>query len=96
MKRLDDLRQDRALRDAAKGSFDANVAQVKADFAARGIGGRIADKATKEAKAAARLALEVADENRGIVAGTLGALILWFGRNPLQRLAASVKARFSD
>lgn len=96
MKRLDDLREDRALRDAAKGTFDANVAQVKADFEARGIGGRIADKATDEAKAAALLAVAVADENRGIVAGTLGALVVWFARKPLQRLAASVKARFSD
>ncbi len=96
MSRLEDLREDRALRDAAKGTFDANVAQVRADLDARGIGGRIADKATDDVKAAALEAVEIADQNRGIVAGTVGALVLWFARKPLQRLAASVKHRFSD
>ena len=96
MNRLEDLREDRALRDAAKGTFDANVARVRADLDARGIGGRIIDKATGDVKAAALEAVEIADQNRGIVAGTVGALVLWFARKPLQRLAASVKHRFSD
>ena len=96
MKRLDDLREDRALRDAARESFDANVAQVKADFAARGIGGRIAARVTREVRTTAVQAAEIADDNRGIVVGTLSALAFWFARKPLQRLAAAVKARFSD
>lgn len=96
MKRLEELREDRALRDAAKETFDSNVAQVKADFEARGIGGRIADKATNDVKEVALQAVEIADQNRGIVAGTVAALAVWFARKPLRRFAASVKDRFSD
>lgn len=83
MKRLAELREDRALRNAAKASFDANAAQVRADLAARGVGGRIVDTATGKAKAAANEALDIANENRGVVAATLGALVLWFARRPI-------------
>ncbi|HVR91798.1 MAG TPA: hypothetical protein VHG29_12010 [Novosphingobium sp.] len=96
MKRLEELREDRALRNAAKGTFDANLAQVRADFDARGVGGRIVDKATAEVKESAVHALEVADQHRGIVAGTLAALVLWFARKPLQRAASAMKDRFTD
>lgn len=96
MKRLDALREDREVRNAAKGTFDANLAQVRADLDARGVGGRIADTATGGVKQAAAQALEVADQNRGIVAGTLAALVLWFARKPLQRAASAVKDRFTD
>jgi hypothetical protein len=77
------LIEDRTTRNAARGVFDANVAQVKADLAARSIKGRIADQATGEAKAALAEGLAVAKESKGIIAGTLGGLLLWFFRGPL-------------
>ena len=94
MSAFDDLREDRALRNAAKSSFDANLGQVKADFAARGIGGRIADRATGEAKSAANHAFEVASDNKGVVAATAGALALWFAHKPLGRGIAALIDRF--
>lgn len=86
MKRLTELRKDRALRNAAKSNFDANTAQVRADLAARGVGGRIVDIATGKAKAAASEAVDIANENRGVVAATLGALALWLARKPILSL----------
>ncbi|MCK9544239.1 MAG: hypothetical protein M0R03_19645 [Novosphingobium sp.] len=72
-------------RDGAKSSLDGQVAQVKADVAARGVGGRIADKATDIAVEKMADAIEVADQNRAAIAGTIGALALWFLRKPIAR-----------
>ena len=84
---MTDTRQ--ALADAARqsrkarGAFDRRLAQVRADLAARGPGGRLADSVTAEARRSARQALAVAAESRAIVAGTTGLLALWFLRRPI-------------
>ena len=75
--------EDRETRNAARGVFDANLAQVRADLEARSVGGRLTDHATGEAKAALSEGLAVARESKGIIAGTIGALLLWFFREPL-------------
>lgn len=77
------LSEDRSTRNTARGVFDANLAQVKADLEARSIPGRIADKADREVREAIATGLDVASESKGIIAGTLGALVLWFFREPL-------------
>lgn len=77
------LAEDRALRNEARAQFDANLAQVKGDLEARSIGGRVADKASKEARAALLQGLDVAKESKGVIAGTLAALLLWFFRAPI-------------
>ena len=73
----------RATRDTARAAFDARLAGVKQDLAARSVGGRIADKAADEALQAIELARDVAEQNKGVIAGTLAALVLWFLRRPL-------------
>lgn len=77
------LLEDRATRNAARTMFDGGLAQVKTDLAARSIGGRIADQATEEVKAAVAEGLAVARESKGMVAGTVLALLAWFFRGPL-------------
>ncbi len=77
------LIEDRATREAALQTFSANLAQVKADYEARGIGGRIADKASEEVRAGVDEALAIAEDNKGVVATTIAVLILWLLRNPL-------------
>src|SRR5688500_2031894 len=77
------FREDRALRNAAHALVKAQLGQVKTDLAVKGIGQRIADTATDGVKRAADHSLEVAGSHRGIVAGTLAALLLWLFRNPL-------------
>ena len=82
------LAEHRAARNAARAAHDANLAQVKADLAARGIGGRIADKARGDALDLAGEAVAVARESKGIIAGAIGALTLWFLRDQVAALAA--------
>lgn len=79
----DKLENDRAVRNAAREAFDTRLAQVKLDLKARSLGGRVVDKVSKEANEALEEAVEIADQNRGVVAGTIAALALWFLRNPI-------------
>ena len=79
----DRLAKDRTTREAALSAFNANLAQVRTDLEARGIGGRIADQASMEVRAGIDEALAIADDNKGIVAATIAALALWFLRIPL-------------
>lgn len=73
----------RALRNEARAQFDARLAGVKQDLDARGIGGRIADRVADEAVEAVEAAIELADENRGLLAGSIAALAIWLLRNPI-------------
>lgn len=75
---------DRTTRNAARSLFDTRLAQIKGDLAARGIGGRLADKAKADALALAQESLAVAKESKGIIAATAGALLLWAFRNPIR------------
>ncbi|GGC20058.1 hypothetical protein GCM10011371_04690 [Novosphingobium marinum] len=77
------LEHDKAVRDSARSQFDTRLAQVKTDLEARGIGGRIADKVANDAMAIADEASDVASEHRGVIAGTIVALALWFLRHPI-------------
>jgi hypothetical protein len=79
----DQLASNRAARSAARGAFDAKLAQVQADLAARGIGGRVADMASTEIKDALGEAAAIARESKGIIAATGAALALWLLRAPL-------------
>lgn len=72
---------------AAREAFDTRLAQVKADLAARGLGGRLVDKAKHDAVELAGETIAVARESKGIIAGTVGALALWFLRDRIMRRA---------
>ena len=86
------LAQDRRNRIAARKVFDTGLAQVRADLEARGIGGRIKDRAGQEAKAVFDEALDIASESKGILAATVAALVLWLARNPLMALLEDILA----
>lgn len=73
------LEEAKAARNAAHRAFHTQLAQINEDLAARGIGGRLADRAGEAVADAA----EVANEHRGVVAGTIAALVLWLLRRPL-------------
>jgi hypothetical protein len=78
------LEQAKATRNAAHRTFKTQVAQLQEDIAARGIGGRVVDRAGEAMADAA----EVASENKGIVAGTIAVLALWFMRGPIIRMVS--------
>lgn len=73
------LEQAKAARNEAHAAFQAQLLQVQEDLAVRGIGSRIADRAGEVAADAA----EIARENKGVVAGTMAALAVWFLRGPI-------------
>ncbi len=80
---LQRLAESRALRDAAWAMVQADVDMLKAELSAHGIGERLKDKAAEEAEAAWDNARDVATEHKGIVAGTLLALVAWLLRGPI-------------
>ena len=77
------LAEYRALRDEAWGVVRADLAALKEDMTAHGIGERIKDKAAEEAQDAWDTARDVASEHKGVVAGTLLALVAWLLRGPI-------------
>lgn len=77
------LAADRTNRKAARGLFDARIAQVKADLAARSVPGRIKVKASDEVAKGIEQGVAIAKESKGIIAGTVATLALWFFREPL-------------
>ena len=90
------LIQDRRNRNAARKLVDGGVDQVKTDLAARGIGGRIKDNAIKEIEGAVATGIEVARENKAVVAGTFSLLLVWWLRGPLGRWLGRLFGSKSD
>ncbi len=86
------LEQAKATRNAARDAFQSQLSQVQDDLTARGIGGRIADRAGEVVAEAA----EVAGEHKGIVAGTIAALAAWFLRGPILELLSRLRADRED
>lgn len=83
--------EDKALRDAAKAVLDADLALFKAGLAEKGIAGRLRDQITGKVRrrvvGGARDVLEQAktqaSDHPGALAVLIGAIILWFAREPL-------------
>jgi hypothetical protein len=77
------LAEDKALRDAALGVFQADLRFIREDLDQRGIGGRIADRLGDATLDMVDEAVDYAEGNKGQVAAALAAIVLWFGRSPI-------------
>lgn len=77
------LREDRALRNAARALFEADIAHLRASLAGRSISSRIVDRIGEGASEVLDEAIEVADNNKGVIATLLAAIVLWFARQPI-------------
>jgi len=75
--------EDRELRDAAKAVFMDDAAHAKANFSAGGLAGRVAERIGDGSKDAFDIAKTHADDNRGILAAVIGAILLWIAREPI-------------
>ena len=82
-RRSDQLEADKAVRNEARRAFDSRFAQVRQDLDARGVGGRITDKLGEDARDMLSEAKDIAAESKGVIAGTIAALALWFFREPI-------------
>jgi len=75
--------EDRMLRDAARALVDADIANLRANYAARGIGDRVKDRLEDSAAVVLEEAVAVAEDNKGVIATLLAAIVLWFARHPI-------------
>ena len=77
------MQQDKLLRDAALALVKADVDRLKSDFQARSLGERAMDRAIEGAEELVDEAQEMAADNKGVLALLLGAVAVWFARNPI-------------
>ena len=79
MSRLSDqFHEDRALRDAARAVVLADIAHAKHTLSRQGLTERVTGRISDGAKDIFEVAKGHADENRGIIAGVIALLALWF------------------
>jgi hypothetical protein len=90
------LREDRVLRDAAQALFKADIDRVKTDLEEKTIGKRALDRTMDGAAELLYTAKAKAGDNIGIVALLLGAVALWFARNPILALFSGDAATNED
>lgn len=75
--------EDRHIRDAARALVDADVKNLRADLAAKGIKERALDRLAEGASDVYEEAVEVAADHKGALAAIVAALVLWFARHPI-------------
>ncbi len=80
------LKEDRALRNAARALVEADISHVKADFAAKNVGLRVASRMKEGAVDVYEDAVDIAEDNRGVLATLIAAVLIWFARNPIMSL----------
>lgn len=90
------LREDRLLRDAAQALFKADMDRVKSDLEEKTIGKRAIDRAVDGAAEMLDTAKAKAGDNVGVVALLIGAVALWFARNPILALFSANEAPEED
>ena len=87
------LGEFRAMREEAWRIVKADLDRLRGDLADRGIGERIKDKIGEEAHEAWDYTVDVAAQNKGVVAATVAALIAWLLRGPIGDALSSLLGR---
>ena len=80
------LIEDRYLRDSARALVEADIQHLKNDLQRKGIGERMLDRVKEGATDVYEEAVDVADNNRGVLAALVAAIFVWFARNPILSL----------
>ncbi|MCP5396865.1 MAG: hypothetical protein H6918_09055 [Sphingomonadaceae bacterium] len=76
------LREDRALRNAARAVVDADIAHIRSVFAPAHLAEKVGDEATDLFDRASA----AADSHKGILATLIAAIFIWFARTPIMSL----------
>jgi hypothetical protein len=90
------LAQARTARDESKASFDGQMEQLRGDLEVQSIGERIKQRLLHDARAGFYRAADVASESKGLIAGILVVLTLWFMRQPIIAWFKRQKAEGTD
>lgn len=80
------LIEDRRMRDAARALVDADLANLRANYAARGLSERVKHHLTEGAADVIDEAVALTEEHKGAAATLAAALVLWITRHPLMDL----------
>lgn len=78
--------EDKAIRDSARDVLRADIAHAKATLSGKGIANRVGSRIGDGAKDVAEIAKVQAEDHRGFLAVLIGALVLWFARNPIMEV----------
>lgn len=78
--------EDRTVRNAAKALLDADIAHVKNAFSGPSLTERAATNLNDSARDVFDKASTAADDHKGILAALIGAVLIWFARNPILSL----------
>ena len=90
------LLEDRALRDAACEVFLADIAHAREVFSGKGLSERLMGRVGEGAQDVLETARETAEDNRGILAILLGAILLWLSREPILEILGLSEFRDED
>lgn len=90
------LEEDRELRDAARELVRSDIAHLRGDLGTKRLGERAAKRIGEGATQVFDAASEVADSHRGVLVSIVGALVLWFARNPIIALLSDEEAEDAD
>lgn len=88
--------EDRAVRDAALALVKADIAHLRADLTTKGIGERLLDRVAEGANDVLEEAVDVAENNRGVLITLVAAIVLWLSRNPLIALITGEEPEDED
>ncbi|MFL0356698.1 hypothetical protein ACI5KX_09475 [Erythrobacter sp. GH1-10] len=80
--------EDRALRDAAKAVLLADIEHARTTFSGKGLAERVTGRVGEGAKDVFEVAKTHTQDNRGIIALLMGAVLLWFAREPILDILA--------
>lgn len=80
------LQGDRALKNSAKALVKANIEQVKQDYSAKGIGGRLAGRMSAGVQDLSEQASDKVSGKGAILAAIAGSAAVWFARKPILEL----------
>ncbi|MCB2089739.1 MAG: hypothetical protein R3E18_09280 [Sphingomonadaceae bacterium] len=86
------LREDRALRNAARAVVDADVAHLRSVFAPSHLAGMAGD----EASDLFDRARDAASSHKGILATLIAAIFIWFARTPILSLLSDGEEDVED
>ncbi|MEM9084844.1 MAG: hypothetical protein AAGB23_02855 [Pseudomonadota bacterium] len=82
----DEFQQDLALRDAARAVLVADIEHARTSMTGKAIAGRVTGRIGDGAKDVLEVAKIHATEQRGVLAGIVALIALWFAREPLFEL----------
>jgi hypothetical protein len=85
MKLARQLKEDRAMRNAAFTLFRSDLEQIRQNLKHRGLGTRLADRMGEGAADMMEDAVDYASENRGKISAIVLSAALWLARRPILR-----------